>query len=324
MIRLPEIQTLFRIPFPGTSGIAIRWYGVMLLAGFLCGMILARRLAKRERVRPDTIYDLALWALLAGLIGARLWYVVEFARVFYDEPVRSAADLLRQVGRTLNFTDGGLVYYGGLVAPVIVLWWWFRRHKLPVLKMFDIIAPAAMLGLAFGRVGCLFNGCCFGKECSPQFPLAFERPREGATWDYQVRYAHLDPKTDWSKPVYPVQLMSSVDAALLCLVLLWLYRKKKRDGDIVAALLLLYPPVRFVEELLRSHEEASWLGLISIAQLVSIGGVLLGVVLVVRRKKRPLAAAYAPSEAAPAPAPRAPAKGPPPPKNRPPRRKRRN
>jgi phosphatidylglycerol:prolipoprotein diacylglycerol transferase len=296
VIRVPEYHNL--VQGPGLPHVAIRWYGMMLLLGFLAGMLLARRLARRERVPPESIYDLALWALVSGLLGARLWFVLENPQVLAEE-----TNVFRLVLKILNFTDGGLVYYGGVVAPILVLWWWFRRHRLPTLKMLDILMPAAMLGLAFGRVGCFLNGCCFGRECAPQFPLALQRPADSATWWFQVHHHQVDRTATWSNAVYPTQLMSALDAGLLCLLLLWLFRYKKRDGDILAATMLLYPPVRFVEEWLRAHESISMVGAISVAQVMSILAMVSGALMLVLRRRRPLAGAYVPppppSESAP-------------------------
>jgi len=322
VIRLPEIQELVRIPIPGTKGVPIFWYGVMLLLGFTMAMLLARRLARQEGVPPTTIYDLALWALVSGLVGARLWYVAEFSnRVWFENG--EFVGLGRAIGRTLNVSDGGLVFYGGLVLPVIVLAWWFRRRKLPILKMLDILAPPAMLGLAFGRIGCLFNGCCFGKLCSADFPMALRRPAGGATWRFHEHYYDLPSTEAWSMPVLPAQAYASICAFLLCGLLVLLYRRKKRDGDILVGLLLSYPVVRFLLEAIREHEPSETFGFISVSQTVSLVGFLIGVLLVVKRKARPEVVPYVPPESAveEAPKPKKPKRTPasaaaPPPKRR--------
>jgi len=294
-MKVPEIHVLVRIPPWSAKGLPVFWYGVMLLVGFVAGMWLARRLARREGVPPETIYDLALLGIVSGLVGARLWYVAEFAGRFYSGP--DAADtLIGHIGRTVNVSDGGLVFYGGIILPIIVLMWWFRRRRLPALKMLDILAPAAMLGLSFGRIGCTFNGCCFGKVCGSGFPLGIRRPAGGPTWSFQVHHGLISKTADWSLPVHPTQLYSWAGALIVCALLLWFYRRKRRDGDILALLLLLYPTGRFLIEMLREHEPSETFGLLSVSQAVSLLAILTGAVLLIGRRHRPAAVAYVPPE----------------------------
>jgi phosphatidylglycerol:prolipoprotein diacylglycerol transferase len=254
-------------------------------------MWLARRLARREGVPADTVYDLALWAIISGLVGARLWYVVENASRFYRGP--DAPDsLLGAIGRTLNVSDGGLVFYGGIVLPIVVLVFWFRRRGLPALKMFDVLSPPAMLGLSFGRIGCFFNGCCFGRVCGWHFPLGVQRPKDGATWWFQVHEGLIDRGAAWSLPVHPTQLYCWAGALVICGLLLLLYRRKKREGDVLAGLLILYPLCRTGVEMLRTHEAEALIGPVSIAQAVSAAAFIIGIGMLLTRARRPLAQAY--------------------------------
>jgi phosphatidylglycerol:prolipoprotein diacylglycerol transferase len=160
------------------SGLPIRGYGAMVFLGVVAGVALAAFRARREGFDPEIIYSLAFWMCLGGIIGARLFYVVEYWRDFQK------ATFGETVAAIINFTRGGLVVYGcfagGAVAAII----FFVRHKLPILAMADVIAPAMTLGLALGRVGCFLNGCCYGGQCT--LPWAVQFPTESPVFESQL------------------------------------------------------------------------------------------------------------------------------------------
>lgn len=150
------------------EGLPIRGYGVMLLLGLASGVGLAAYRAGQIGVNPELIYSLAFWLCLTGIVGARVFYVIEYWPE-YQRPT---------LGQTLqamaNFTKGGLVVFGSAIGAGLALWAFVRKYRLPGLALADLIAPSVMLGLAFGRVGCFFNGCCFGGAC--ELPWAVQFP----------------------------------------------------------------------------------------------------------------------------------------------------
>lgn len=157
---------LFRIP-------GIDWpiygFGVMLVIGLLAAMELGRWMARRSGLDPEVFSNAALLALVSGVVGARLSHVLENLSA-YTNPQRSAwANFLDAV----NVSSGGLTYYGGflLAAGVVSLYLW--KKKMPVWRCADIVAPCVMVGLAFGRVGCFLNGCCFGQVCTLPWAVTF-------------------------------------------------------------------------------------------------------------------------------------------------------
>jgi len=151
------------------QGLPIRGYGVLLLCGVITGVGLAAYRAQRMGLDPENIYSLAFVMFIAGVLGARVFYVIQYWNDFRQPTL---ADTLTAM---LSVTNGGLVVYGsvigGLGAAIIFL----RLRKLPVLAIGDIIAPSMLLGLAFGRIGCLMNGCCYGGVCEAALP-AMEFP----------------------------------------------------------------------------------------------------------------------------------------------------
>ena len=161
-----------------SQGLPIRGYGVMLFLGVISGVMLAAYRAKREGYDPELIYSLAFWMCACGILGARLFYVIEYWRDF------QRADLSESFAAIINFTRGGLVVYGAVVGGAAAAVWFFIRHKLPVLAMADIIAPSMTLGLALGRIGCFLNGCCYGGQC--QLPWAVEFPPESPVYQSQL------------------------------------------------------------------------------------------------------------------------------------------
>lgn len=149
-------------------GIAIRGYGVMLLAGIAAGVGLAVYRGRRIGISADVVFSLSLWIFVAGMIGARAFYVIEYWSHFQRPTVGET------LGAVVNMTRGGLVVFGGLLGALPALVFFARKHELSLLPLADLIAPSMTLGLALGRVGCFFNGCCFGDVC--ELPWSVEFP----------------------------------------------------------------------------------------------------------------------------------------------------
>lgn len=154
--------------FPG--GLPIRGYGVMLLAGIVSGVAMAAHRARQGGLDSEVIVSLAFWLVISGVIGARLFYVIEYwHEKFADSGIRN---LLLEI---INIPQGGLVIYGGLFGATIGFTLFVRKHKLPFLAMADLVAPSMMVGLALGRIGCLLNGCCYGGQTDWPWHVTFPR-----------------------------------------------------------------------------------------------------------------------------------------------------
>ncbi|MBN1845328.1 MAG: prolipoprotein diacylglyceryl transferase [Sedimentisphaerales bacterium] len=151
---------LFTLPFVHLS---IKSYGTMMVIGFLAALLLSRWRARKLGENPYHITNFAVYVLLAGIVGARLMYILHNWSEYQGNPFRMLA-----------IWAGGLEFLGGVVCAVLVVMVYLKWAKLPVLRYLDILAPALMLGLAFGRMGCFLNGCCFGKAC--ELPWAIRYP----------------------------------------------------------------------------------------------------------------------------------------------------
>jgi prolipoprotein diacylglyceryltransferase len=152
-------------------GLPIRGYGMMMLLAVLAGLGLAAHRARRSGVDPEMIFLLAFWMILPGIIGARVVYVVEYwPDQFLPAYKEGLPALLVSV---INVPKGGLVVYGAFFGGMVglALFWW--RYRVPLLATADLIAPSMLLGLALGRVGCLFNGCCYGGPCELPWKVTF-------------------------------------------------------------------------------------------------------------------------------------------------------
>ena len=169
-------QVLYRLRIPGIfpDGIPLYGYGLMLFVAFLACITVAGRLAKREGIAKELVQDLAIWLFLGGLIGART------ASLLDQGTVRSVGDFVKQF---LKLWEGGVILYGGVIGGVIAFalayHFQLRKHAVPVWKALDMIAPAITLGICFGRIGCLLNGCCYGDVSCPHcLGIRFPMPAE--------------------------------------------------------------------------------------------------------------------------------------------------
>ena len=151
-----------------TASPQIYGYGLMLVVGFLLAILLAQRRARRAGEGPEPISACGILALVGGVLGARIAFVIEQWDHFQDAPNRLAA--------ILDVTGGGLIYYGGVLLAMACVLGYLLLKRAPVRRYLDIVAPSLMVGLAFGRAGCLLNGCCYGGPCRHDWPLAMRFP----------------------------------------------------------------------------------------------------------------------------------------------------
>ena len=233
--------------------LSVHWYGVLVAAGFFLGLWTASRRGRRDGIAPQTIMDLGPWLLGGALLGARTLYVVSYWREqFADKPWTEI----------FMIQHGGVVYYGGLIGASLtfIVYAWCR--KLPLWPFADVLAPSISLGQAFGRIGCLMNGCCYGRHCD--LPWAIHFP------DYHETHG---------AGVHPTQLYESLLSLGLYAALAWLYRRKKFDGQVFAAYLIAYALLRSFVEMFRGDYPVYYGGFATPAHLVSVGILATGLAL---------------------------------------------
>jgi len=234
-------RILFRIPLPFRLGhLDIASYGVMIAIGAAVGVLIGVFRGKKSGEKTNDILDLALWVLIAGLVGARLFYLFS-GKAWVGE----SKSFLNSVKVFFQFRRGGLVFYGGLLLAIPVGILYLLAKKLNVWKFGDIAAPSIAIGIAFARIGCYLNGCCWGKRCAVEFPFHVSFP-EGCPAAAEG-YANV--------PLYPTQFISSLNALLLFILLSYIYRRRKFDGQVFWLFIGLYAVTRFLIEFLRGDGE---------------------------------------------------------------------
>ena len=228
--------------------VTIYWYGILAATGFLLGFWTAARRGPRDGLPGDSVTGVAPWLIIGALLGARSYYVVthwqqEFAGLPFTEifKVRS-----------------GLVFYGGLIGASVGTILYTLRYKVPIWKLGDALAPSIALGHAFGRIGCLMTGCCYGRTCS--LPWAIHFPQDHATG---------------GAGVHPTQIYESLLNLFLWAFLEWFHRRKKFDGQIFGIYLMAYSILRAAVESFRGDYSSTVLGGVTAGQVVS-GAIFLG------------------------------------------------
>jgi phosphatidylglycerol:prolipoprotein diacylglycerol transferase len=249
------------------QGVPIRGYGLMLLVAAGAGTWLSIVRGRSLGFDADTILALGMEIFLWGLVGARLFYVVEYHEQFFD------AGLVAAIPKVLNVAAGGLVVFGSLPTAAVAAWLFARRRGLPILQLADCIAPGLLVGLAIGRIGCFLNGCCYGGPC--ELPWAVSFPPESPPWLDQMASGRLPRPAagaglPWSLPVHPAQLYAAIDAALLALLAVLFTPLARRDGEVFALVLTLHPISRLLLEAIRVDEPPALGTPLSISQLVSL------------------------------------------------------
>lgn len=208
-------------------GVEIRVWGILVGLAVCSGLWLAVRLAKGSEFDEETLQHYLLYAVAVGFIGARLWEAA-FSWGEY------AADPLR----VLRLWEGGLSIQGAVAANVVFACRYFSRRRLSVWRFADIAAPGLILGQAIGRIGCFFNGDAYGQPTDAWYGVSYQP----GTPAYQA----------WgAQPLFPAELLEAgLDLAILA-VLLFLFRRKRFDGEVGLAYFILYSLARFALEFLR-------------------------------------------------------------------------
>ena len=269
---------LFRI-----GNFPINTYGVFLAIAFLCAILIAVRLARRDGLPAEKIYDLCLWMLLAGLVGSKI------LMLFTEPDYRDNPALFL----SLDFLRSGGVWYGGLLGAVLAGYFLMKRYKLPWWKTADACAPGIAIGNFFGRQGCFAAGCCWGKPTSLPWGVKFSELGHEITGVPTDTYLH------------PTQLYESFAMLLVFFFLLWLHKHKRFSGQVILLYALLYSIIRFLIEFLRDDPRGDLFGLttrtgLSTSQLISIVVGIGALILLIIRWRR--AAATSPAINSPSPA----------------------
>lgn len=247
----------------------INTYGVFLAIAFLTAILITVRLAERDGLPRQKIYDLCLWMLLASLVGSKI--LMLFTEPEYRE---NPLGLL-----SLDFLRSGGVFYGGLLGAIIAGYLLIRHYKLPWWTTADACAPGIAIGNFFGRQGCFAAGCCWGKPTTLPWGVKFTE------LGHQITGVPIDTY------LHPTQLYESFAMLLVFFFLLWLHKRKRFRGQVILTYALLYSVIRFSIEFVRNDPRGDILGLttltgLSTSQMISlIIGVAALILLILRRRR---------------------------------------
>ena len=241
------------------GAITIYWYGVMAAIGFLLAIYVQKFTKEHAKMTDDDTSNVIFVAMIAGLVGARIFYVVQFFHLFKDN-----------LWNIIRVDQGGLVFYGGFILAIIALIVYAKIKKIDPVLMFDAITPAMAIGHACGRIGCFLHGCCFGN------PASFFGVRYPAGSEAVLKYGE-------GTLLHPTQLYEAGANFIAFWFFLKLARNCKR-GVAMSGYLIYYGVTRFLIELMRGDNPHLW-GLFTPAQLIGLVLIPTGVSLLLYFKK---------------------------------------
>ena len=242
--------------------IAIHWYGLMYLAGFLAFLYLGKRRAVSQPwhgMAPIDLDDLLFYGVLGVVLGGRLGQVIFYEPGYY----------LQHPAEVLMVWKGGMSFHGGFLGVLVAMALWARKRGKTFFEVTDFIAPLVPLGLMAGRIGNFINAELWGRVADPSLPWAMVFPQVDA------------------QPRHPSPLYQAAGEGLLLFILLWLYSSRQRvTGQVSGAFLIGYGSLRFLAEFFREPDHGIFgvSYVVSMGQWLSLPMVVVGLVLLRRRR----------------------------------------
>lgn len=237
------------------GGYTVHGYGLMIAIGIIAAYLVAEFRAKRKNLDHERIFNLTIWCLIGGILGAKLlYYITEIKNILADP------SLLLDVGN-------GFVVYGGIICGIFAGFLYCKRYKLNFFGYFDLVMPSIALAQGFGRLGCFLAGCCYGIETNSILGIIFHES------DYAPNGLRL----------IPTQLISSGLDFLNFLALVLISKRVKADGQVAGFYLIFYSVGRFILEFYRGDLIRGSVGVLSTSQFISIFLFLFGCILTLVR-----------------------------------------
>lgn len=232
----------------------LRSWGLLLMIAFLMGAWRASKAAPRYGIKVEDYWDASLAGLFGGVLGGRLGYVLQNLSTYLEDPKKAIFSIAA-------VWQGGMTSFGGLLGGIAVGLYVCKKKGMNLWDAIDLGAPSLAIGMFFGRIGCLLNGCCYGHKCELPWAMDF----------------HPDEHTA-ILGVHPTQLYEALGVAIAYVILISLEKRRAFRGQIFLAFCVLYGTVRFVVEIWREQSgvESIKAGL-STGQWASLGVALIAV-----------------------------------------------
>ncbi len=238
--------------------ITIYTYGAFVFLGVVAFYFVCKRQTSKEGIPKEDFSNIFFWTLIWGFLGARLTYILVEWQWFLNNPF------------SVIFSRSGFVFYGGVIFGILTLYILAKKHKLNFLNFADIAALGIPLGHAFGRIGCFFYGCCYGKAINSKWGVLF--PAESPAGFEGVK-------------VIPTQLYSAFFLVLIFIFLLILKKHKRFNGQILLSYGICYGVFRFIIEFYRGDPRGGFFFL-STSQFIALIVIITSVFLFLRWQRR--------------------------------------
>lgn len=231
-------------------------YGFLVSLGVLVGLLISVRNSEKEGINPDTAWNFGIIVVLAGIVGAKILYIINDWGTYSAHP-----------GEIFSFStlQAGGVFSGGLLGAFAAAAWYIRKHRMPALATCDAFAPGLAMGHAIGRVGCFAAGCCWGKPTHHWWGVTFTNPLAASLVG-----------TPLNEALEPTQLFESAAELAIFFALMYMLKRKKFDGQVFGAYLFLYGVARFFLEFIRDDPGRGSVGIMTGTQLISVCLVITG------------------------------------------------
>ena len=265
------------------GNVEIAWYGIIICVGLILAVAYAMFRAKQEGVKSDDVIDLALFLVLFGVIGARLYYVLFSFKDFIVKNESGAVDVGRSLLSMINIREGGNAIYGSLIAGFITILIVAKIKKIKALKVLDFVSPACLIGQIIGRWGNFVNVEVYGIET--------KLPWRMGVLESNANFENAAAMGDWTsvKYVHPLFLYESLWNIIGFIIINAIYKKKKFDGQIFCMYISWYGFGRMLLELLRDDPFILRVGPFPISSIIGfitfVAGIVLFVILSKRKKE---------------------------------------
>lgn len=248
------------LPVIHLFGINIYPYGMMIALGIICAVTIFMKRCDRSGYDEDSAFNMAVICCICGILGAKVLYII----IEFPNLMKNPIDIIKDFGN-------GFVIYGGVIGGILAGFICTRRKKWPFFSIFDIALPLIALAQGFGRLGCLFAGCCYGRETRAFYGITF----------------HNSPYAPNNVRLIPTQIFSSIgDFIIFGLLILFDRKIKKADGQTGAMYLILYSIGRFIIEFFRDDPRGTVFNVLSTSQFICIFTLAAGIILFMISSKR--------------------------------------